>query len=276
MRVQPRKVGPPPPSPSKFVKGEFRGSDYESDYDAKIQPIWNSEGQSYKPVRPVLTPSGRHTFPTTGRTPTPPTEFDVPPRMEGPSRPKFEPIAPAPTSSRGVKLDEIIHSVDGSQVLIKPKPMKQQPEVNLRPGSPPQMGYAPAYPKAVETSNVMSFREDTETSRRVVNMQQTTRMISFSDRQKKGFVKPVDSDYDSELESIRPFKKVGTSKTSFQHSDSRSKFISAQQAIREPDIVLQPGEPPEFRYAQVPVETATSCKCCEIVVCRGGRYVSGC
>lgn len=44
-------------SPLKFTKGEFRESDYESDYDCRIQPIWRpcdseSEEPVYKPVRP--------------------------------------------------------------------------------------------------------------------------------------------------------------------------------------------------------------------------------
>lgn len=268
-----KRGGPPPPSPSKFVKGEFRGSDYESDYDSRIVPVWKGENRAYKPVRPVLTPSGRRPCSTAGRTPTPPTEFDLPPKLEGPSRPKFEPIAPAPTSRHSVKLDEILQSMDRSQTLIKPK--AKHAEVPLKPGSPPEIAFAPAFPKAVETSNVMSFQESTETSRRVLNLQQTTRLISFGkdakeDRSKIPLRRKLENDYDSELEGMRfresPFRKValrptsvpvGISQSSHQQASTKSSFISTS---RETDTLLQPGEPPEFGFAQIPVQAAASCK----------------
>lgn len=231
----------------------------------------------------MLTPSGRHMNSNVGRTPTPPTEFEIPPRIQGPSRPKFEPIAPAPTSSRqSVKLDQILHSVDNTQTLIKPKPVTpkvKHHEINLKPGSPPEIAFAPAYPKAVETSNIMSFQEATETSRRVVNLQQTTRLISFGkdtkdDKPKFPKSKLNESDYESDLEGIKfkdsSFRKVQNRPTSvpvgfqsnFQHLGSKSSFISTskQQSSRDHEIVLQPGEPPEFGFATIPVKTATSCK----------------
>ena len=88
---------PPPPSPSKFMKGEFKESDYESDYDSKIKPIWrpnesDSEPMYYKPIRPVLTPTGRKSNVSDEFTPLPPTEFEKPLQSDGPPRPKFEPI----------------------------------------------------------------------------------------------------------------------------------------------------------------------------------------
>ncbi|CAK9797379.1 TTN [Anthophora quadrimaculata] len=54
-----KKILPPSPSPSKFVKGEFRESDYESDYDGRIPPLWKPRGyesddQSFRPVKPNL------------------------------------------------------------------------------------------------------------------------------------------------------------------------------------------------------------------------------
>ncbi|KAK6627495.1 hypothetical protein RUM44_009973 [Polyplax serrata] len=239
----PRKGGPPPPMPSKFIKGEFKGTDYESDYECRIQPVWNSEGQTYKPVRPVLTPSGRHPSSVAGRTPTPPTEFDVPPAMYGASRPKFEPIAP----------ETGFHSAK-SQMLIKPKPVTPKvakPEIPLKPGSPPELAYASPYPKAVETSNVMSFQEDTETSRRIVNLQQTTRMISFGEKKEKWNVESNNNSLNRTQFPHSPFKKV-------KSVDSFSKSNYSSTRVREPDIILQPGEPPEIGYAQLPVSAATS------------------
>ena len=53
------------PSPSRFVKGEFRESDYESDYEGRIPPLWKPRGgsdvedYSFKPVKPNLANTGR-------------------------------------------------------------------------------------------------------------------------------------------------------------------------------------------------------------------------
>ncbi|RZC41074.1 I-set and/or Spectrin domain containing protein, partial [Asbolus verrucosus] len=206
--------GPPPPSPSKFVKGEFRESDYESDYEGRIPPVWRpaeSDGEpTYKPVRPLLTPSGRHSQ-QSGRTPTPPTEFDHPPHIEGPPRPKFEPIEKFKPS---VKLDEILKP-SPHPVVLKPKPVSAAPIVTetiiatpavrqpiiLQPGSPPEIGYAPGpqktqyyrsitsapYHNAIqtETSNVMHFNESSESCHRTMSLQQTTKVIKFGDQSRK-------------------------------------------------------------------------------------------
>nr|XP_012144065.1 PREDICTED: muscle M-line assembly protein unc-89 isoform X8 [Megachile rotundata] len=56
----PKKIVPPSLSPSRFVKGEFRESDYESDYDGRIPPLWKPRGyesddQTFRPVKPNLT-----------------------------------------------------------------------------------------------------------------------------------------------------------------------------------------------------------------------------
>lgn len=211
---RPKRVkGPPPPSPSKFVKGEFKESDYESDYDGRIPPVWRptepDQDLSYKPVRPVLTPSGRHSRTSAGvRTPTPPTEFDQPPQIEYPPRPKFEPIEKA---KQTVKLDEILKTTT-KQVVVKPKPVTAKPapmmelviatpaapqQIPLKPGSPPEIAYAPEARKTqyyrsitgmpyhnatqTETSNIMHFNESTEKSHRVVNIQQTTKVIKFGE-----------------------------------------------------------------------------------------------
>lgn len=207
---------PPPPSPSKFVKGEFRESDYESDYEGRIPPIWRTgddSGPGYRPVRPNLTPSGRISQ-TSARTPTPPSEFDNPPQIVGPPRPKFEPIE-KPKST--VKFDETRKQIP-KPVVFKPKPVSAKPEVLvtdtivatpaipekpiiLEPGTPPEIGYAPGpkktqyytsktstpYHNAVqtETSNVMHFNESTEHCHRTVSLQQTTKVIKFGDQTKR-------------------------------------------------------------------------------------------
>lgn len=197
---KPRKFkAPPAPSPSKFVKGEFRESDYESDYEGRIPPIWGADGEpSYRPVRPVLTPLQHHQ--RYRKSPTPPTEFDHPPQIHGPSRPKFEPI------------EKFISETQKSQqsVVFKPKPVSaanvtdlvvaKQPII-LQPGTPPEIGYSPGpkktqyykstvsapYTNAIqtETSNVVHFDESTENSYRTMSVQQTHKVIKFGDQYKQ-------------------------------------------------------------------------------------------
>lgn len=226
--ARPKTVkGPPPPSPSKFVKGEFRESDYESDYEGKISAVWGKEGdRSYRPVRPVLTPSGRHSQASRERTPTPPTEFDNPPQFTGPARPKFEPIE-KPTKT--IKLEEIVKPIP-KQPIFKPKPVNAKPvpitgvivatpavpKKVLQPGTPPEIGYAPGptktkfyrsttsapYHNAVqtETSNIMHFNEQTEHSKRTVSVQQTTKVIKFGDQTRQETLEP----FPFKPEPVRP------------------------------------------------------------------------
>ncbi|XP_049784509.1 titin isoform X1 [Schistocerca cancellata] len=208
---------PPPPSPSKFVKGEFRESDYESDYEGRIPAKWrpadsDAEEPTYRPVRPILTPRASSRASAGGRTPTPPTEFDNPPQTGGPPRPKFEPIEKL---NQSVKSDKTSKSSEKVQVIFKPKPVtpktvapmevitatpavKTTERVVLEPGSPPEIGYIPPprtgqkVSKSIfqnatqtETSKVMNFAEETETSRRVMSLQQTTRVIKFGEDDRK-------------------------------------------------------------------------------------------
>lgn len=183
----------PPPSPSKFVKGEFRESDYESDYDRKIAPIWrpidsDSEPISYKPIRPVLsTPTSRPTSQISeGFSPMPPTYFEQPPKIDGPPRPKFQPIEKPRITTPTQK--------PAAQHLFKPTPVtakalpQQQP---MRPQQPAQQFSTQFYTAvagppqhiASETRNQFQLRESTESSKRVVNMTQTKRVIQFEANQ---------------------------------------------------------------------------------------------
>jgi hypothetical protein len=88
--------------PGKFVRGESRESDYESDLEgARITPRWVPPGSdtddtaSYKKVKPKLASEGsERTSRAVSKEPTPPTEFEIPPEMEGPPRPKVLPLDP--------------------------------------------------------------------------------------------------------------------------------------------------------------------------------------
>ena len=282
-----RSKGPPPPSPSKFVKGEFRESDYESDYEGRIPPVWRPSSTepepSYRPVRPVLTPSGRHSQ-NRERTPTPPTQFDVPPEVES-TRPKFEPIDKPKTVKTDVK-----------STVYKPTPViaKQQitdviiatpaaPEKMLQPGTPPEIGYIPGPTKTqyyrsttsapfqnavqTETSNVVHFDESTEHSRRTVSLQQTTRVIKFGDKQKEQDAystkprfqvpsppKPSkftpgeyrESDYESEVESKRIKTKWAPSGSDTEESYYRK--------VKAPPVTRSSSVPASREKVHTPVE----------------------
>lgn len=293
---------PPPPSPSKFVKGEFRESDYESDYEGRIPPVWNpteqDSGQSYKPVRPVLTPSGRHSRSSTGvRTPTPPTEFDNPPHIECPPRPKFEPIE---KHKQTIKLDEILKSTPKQQIVFKPKPLPAKPapmmemiiakparqqEFILKPGSPPEMAYAPSttqyyhsitttpYQNATqtETSNIMHFKESTEKSHRVVNVQQTTRVIKFGESQKQETKQQVLEPFPFKPEPERPKRtsvppppkpkkfvpgdfRESDYESEIEHAKIKPKWKPGYNGTDEPKYKrVCPPSPSPVRSASVPV-----------------------
>lgn len=171
---------PPPPSPSKFIKGEFRESDYESDIEGRIAPVWrpyDSDSEpSYKPVHPVLTPTRGKS--ERARSATPPTAFDRPPQFNGPPRPKFEPIEKPKTT---VKLDHILQPKPQAPVF-KPTPVNAK-----RPTEPiPKnvryyqgIAGAPIHTAnyATETSNTVHMKESTENSHRVLNYTQTRRVI---------------------------------------------------------------------------------------------------
>ncbi|XP_066257893.1 uncharacterized protein [Euwallacea similis] len=198
-----RAKGPPPPSPSRFIKGEFRESDYESDYEGRVPPIWGqSTDKQYRPVRPVLTPT--HHQQQAGKTPTPPMEFERPPTIEGPPRPKFEPIekiTPVPKSI--VRKPKAMSAAPVNEIIVATPavPVVRSETVYIQPGTPPEIGYAPGpkktqfyrtttsapYQNAIqtETSNVMHFDESTDTCKRTMSVQQTHKVIKFGDKYRK-------------------------------------------------------------------------------------------
>ncbi|CAI6344104.1 unnamed protein product [Macrosiphum euphorbiae] len=118
-------------SPAKFVRGEFRESDYESDYECRIQPIWRpydseSEEPVYKPVRPG---------------------FKTP-----------------------------VKKPEGSR-LLQPVQRSAVPPVvafELKPGSPPEMGFAPSPDVHRSVSFVESERDE--------SVQRTTHFLSSDGR----------------------------------------------------------------------------------------------
>lgn len=202
----------PPPSPSKFVKSEFRESDYESDYDARIQPTWRpSSVQSdkvYKPVTPNLSNQTPQNFSSQFRTPPPPPSvFETPLQFSGPpSRPKFEPI-------EKVQVQQT-KKVEQKQRVFKPTPVtparnnfNQVTENSSQQSNESKSYYYNSGPQSTtyytavagqpvhnaiahETSNTVHMKESTETSHRVVNMTQTRRVISLDGSKKEEKLEP--------------------------------------------------------------------------------------
>lgn len=197
-------------SPATFVKGEFRESDYESDYDARIQPIWRpSSAQSdkvYKPVTPNL-PQTPPNFSSHFRTPPPPSSFETPLQYaNSPSRPKFEPI-------EKVQIHQT-RKVEQKQKVVKPTPVTPARSSfnNFSENSSQQSNQTKSYyyssgPQATtyytavagqpvhnavahETSNTMHMKESTEKSHRVVNITQTRRVISLDGSKKEEKLEP--------------------------------------------------------------------------------------
>lgn len=146
-RPEKKKAGyPPVRKPGKFVRGESRESDYESDLEgARIAPRWVPPGSdtddavSYKKVQPKLA-SEERTSRAVSKEPTPPSQFDVPPEMDGPPRPKVLPVTP-PT--------EIIEAPEIATLL----PVSQS-RPSLSPSPKPPSAEALAMEKSWTTKRV--------------------------------------------------------------------------------------------------------------------------
>lgn len=203
----------PPPSPSRFVKGEFRESDYESDYDAKIHSMWRPNSaqsdKAYKPVTPVTSFQTPQNFSSQFRTPPPPSAFEIPMQYATgpPSRPKFEPIEKVqvhqtkkveqkqkvfkPTPVTPAKSSFNNYSENSSQQSDQTKsyyytstPQKSTTYYTAVAGQPVHNAIAH------ETSNTMHMKESTEQSHRVVNITQTRRVISLDGSKKEEKLEP--------------------------------------------------------------------------------------
>ncbi|XP_067210497.1 uncharacterized protein zormin isoform X3 [Linepithema humile] len=269
------KVLPASPSPSKFVKGDFRESDYESDYDGRTPPYRTASSMKF-----TATDSGKPTEPSS-------------------------------------------HRKQHTVVATKPKTV-------LLPGSPPEIAYAPPQPQqqfyeartsapftnavGTETKKTVRMDESTENTRRIVTVEQTSRVIKFGDTNAapvpkqqsahyrvptpKKFVQGQfrESDYESDVDSnkIRPkwtpansdtedlcYRKVqpptiksprsssasvrqipspmefdtGPPTTSLtqirrENTDKKINFQRHQQhtTSEKTDSILQPGSPPEYGF----------------------------
>lgn len=289
--AEPRVKIQPVPSPVRFVKSEYRESDYESDYEAKIKPIWRpSSAQSdkvYKPVTPNL-PQTPHNFSSQFKTPPPPSSFETPTQFSGPpSRPKFEPIEKT--------------QVQQKQKVFKPTPMtpakstfnnymensSQQSSNQTKSYYYTQSGSQPEHqqqfvPQAAttyytatasqpvhnaiahETSNTMHMKESTEKSHRVVNITQTRRVISLDGSKKEEKLEPFP--YSPETPIYQQRTRVPPPPTptrfvpgEFRESDYDSELDSARiRPVWTPnpsdneDLHYRHVRPPSSRSSSVP------------------------
>ncbi|XP_063589622.1 titin-like [Penaeus indicus] len=179
-----RERGPPPPQPKKFFKGEFRGSDYESDYDSRpIAPKWlppDSEGEEpmYRRVAPPAGDPGKRRSESSGRDPSPPSKFDQPPQFEGPPRPVVE-LSDIPRRERRESLEE--YSIPRfPKVEFKPFDLEDEnrhhphishtdtetePEALTQPLSPTKTGIDKKYAKSAQKVVSHQFEDMTQTFR---------------------------------------------------------------------------------------------------------------
>lgn len=162
-----RKHCPPPRNPSKFVKGEFRESDYESEYEGKIKPKWrpydsDNEEVTYRPVRPNLSAPKRRSFHASQAVPCP-LEYDTPPVITD-LRPQIQHSGVSKTSA-------FTKHVQHAQV--KRKDFVCPP--------PPKFDYHSVQnfnPKVFEDTQSLSQSESGENFHRSMNVQQSTRIMT--------------------------------------------------------------------------------------------------
>ncbi|XP_020814330.1 muscle M-line assembly protein unc-89 isoform X5 [Drosophila serrata] len=207
----------PIPAQRKTPAAEF--SDYSSEIDERFRSVSranesDAEIKGYRVVFPP-TPTPRtniaangHKSPVVVVTPSP-MEFEPTPPEMGSSyaRPKFEPIGKEirheikRESSSKQQQSKFTQNQQQSQPVYKPKPVaakfiaatqQQQQQHQTQANARPTMYYnavagAPMHlaKVATETKNVMQMHESTESSQRVVNMQQTKRVIHFDGPQEQ-------------------------------------------------------------------------------------------
>lgn len=149
---KPIKCGPPP-TPSKFIKGRFTDSDYESDFEsvripAKWRPyVSDTEEPTYRRVQP---PKMKvvHRSRSIEKEPLPPSKFEQPPQFQGPPRPviDFETSRQIRKEAQQTK-KQTKHYTKHVQHEIKKEVKKEVSPPDLKPGSPPVFVQAEPKPK---------------------------------------------------------------------------------------------------------------------------------
>eukprot|EP00094_Tigriopus_californicus_P002724 TCALIF_02628-PA protein Name:"Similar to unc-89 Muscle M-line assembly protein unc-89 (Caenorhabditis elegans)" AED:0.08 eAED:0.03 QI:0/0.71/0.12/1/1/0.87/8/85/2824 len=103
--TKPRSKIPPPPSPSKFIKGKFRDSDYHSDLEGTIPPKWTPSGAVKQPLE-SLGPNPQINLNTTD------VENDA--QFDGPN-PEYFPLNPNSAPNNPSQPSSMTSSTDSQQ-----------------------------------------------------------------------------------------------------------------------------------------------------------------
>lgn len=168
-RPRPPKVGPPP-VPSKFVKGRFTDSDYESDFESvKIPSKWKPLSDTEEtPVYRRVAPPKLQAIPRSRSTesePLPPSKFDQPPKVDGPPRPtiSFEDSKELRKEATQQTVKQVKHFTKTQRDVRKEPP----PVLPLKPGSPPifvqpERKPKPESPKMKRVAVVDGYMADTD------------------------------------------------------------------------------------------------------------------
>ncbi|KAJ8954877.1 hypothetical protein NQ318_016813, partial [Aromia moschata] len=153
-RPKPPKVGPPP-TPSKFIKGRFTDSDYESDFESiRIPPKWkpcmsDTEEPTYRRVRaPNLVHTGRSRS----------QECEPLPPFDGPPRPEinFEEFQKSKGISQVKRFTKHARAQEPKREISPPK---------IKPASPPiyvQPVKKPDSPRAKHRIPIDGYMADTD------------------------------------------------------------------------------------------------------------------
>ncbi|XP_023246866.1 muscle M-line assembly protein unc-89-like [Copidosoma floridanum] len=231
---------------SRLTKGEFRESDYESDYDGnRISSNWKPQSSSQ-----TLTESNLSSFKTMK------SSF---------SRSGISTAAPS-TFEETTK-----EAVTKRETAKEEKP---KPKSILLPGTPPEMAYAPPRQSFYEGQNSIPFHnaigtetkktvrmdESTENTRRIVTVEQTSRVIKFGENQMQHeiqrYTRPQDNQQQMKKNSFTiptPTKFVqGQFRESDYESDADTNRIRAKWAPSESET-----EEPRYRKVQPPRSKVT-------------------
>ncbi|XP_078042862.1 uncharacterized protein LOC144473128 isoform X2 [Augochlora pura] len=254
-----KKILPPSPSPSKFVKSEYRESDYESDYDGRIPPLWKPRGyesddQSFRPVKPSLAGPGKPKESPALLI----EEVSLEQRSKDLAK-REEKRAATPTKTKTVLLPgsppELAYAPP--QPHLQPRP---QPQAHRQPQVQPQTTYYEArsgvpFHNAIgtETKKTVRMDESTENSRRIVTMEQTSRVIKFGDGQKTSGA----ADFAS-FEKQRPHYKVPVPKKFVQGQFRESDYESDIDTRIKPKWAPPDSDTEEPRYRKVQPPAAKS------------------
>ncbi|XP_033332507.2 uncharacterized protein LOC117223969 isoform X2 [Megalopta genalis] len=269
-----KKILPPSPSPSKFVKSEYRESDYESDYDGRIPTLWKPRGyesddQSFRPVKPSLAGPGKPKDSPALLI----EEISLEQRSKELAK-REEKRAATPTKPKTVLLPgsppELAYAPPQPHRQPQPQPQRQpQPQPQRQPQQQPQRQPhvqpqpQPTYYEArsgvpfhnaigTETKKTVRMDESTENSRRIVTMEQTSRVIKFGDGQKTGAAEFAG------FERQRPQYKVPVPKKFVQGQFRESDYESDIDTRIRPKWAPPDSDTEEPRYRKVQPPAAKS------------------